>query len=58
LSLNEGVEICVGEHLARALSAVADDDVANRAGGDVTVERFDGAAQLARSLGRRAQAVR
>jgi len=37
---------------------VAKDDVFQRAGSDVTVERLDRAAELARSLGGRAQAVR
>jgi len=37
---------------------MADDHVTDRARCDVTIERLDRAAQLARGLGRRAQAVR
>src|SRR5262249_11236956 len=55
---DEGVEIAIGEHLTRAFLAVADDDVAERAGGDVTVERLDRAAELTRGLGGRAQPIR
>jgi hypothetical protein len=38
---NELIEICVGEHFSRALAAVSDDDIANRAGCDVALERLD-----------------
>src|SRR6516164_7785242 len=55
---DEFVEIGVGEHAALTALAVAKDDVFQRAGSDVTVERLDRAAELARSLGGRAQAVR
>src|SRR5262249_16627111 len=54
---DEFVEIGVGESDARALGAVTDDDVAERAGGDVAVERLDRAAELGRRLGLRAQAI-
>src|SRR5262245_11271449 len=53
---DEIVEIGVGEHLAWALSAMTDADVFERAGGDVAVQRLDGATKLARGLGGRAQA--
>jgi hypothetical protein len=43
---NESVEVSVGEHLARALCALADDDVAEIPGSDVGVERLDRAVQL------------
>src|SRR5262249_48521108 len=52
---DEIVEVGVGEHAARALRAVTDDDVAERAGGDVAGERLDRAAELARGLGGRAR---
>jgi len=51
-------EICVGEHATRALRAVADDDVAERAGRDVAVERLDRAGELRCGFSWRAQAVR
>src|SRR5262249_47837633 len=54
---DEIVGVGVGEHAARALRAVTDDEVAERAGGDRAVERLDGAAQLARGLGACAQAI-
>jgi hypothetical protein len=55
---DELVEISVGEHAAGTLGAVTDDDVAEIASGDVTVQRLDGAAELRRCLGRRAQPTR
>jgi len=57
LGCYEGVEIGISEHLARAFLAVADADVAERAGGDVAVEGLDRAAELSRRLNIRAQAI-
>jgi hypothetical protein len=37
---NEIVDVGIGEHLARALRALADDDVAEIPGSDVGVERL------------------
>jgi hypothetical protein len=42
---NEVVEIGIGEHAARAFLAVADIDVTQRAGSDVSGERLDGTAE-------------
>jgi hypothetical protein len=55
---DEVVEIGVAEHAARALRTLADADVAEIARGNVGVKRLDRAAQLARGLGGRAQAIR
>jgi len=52
------IEIGVGEHTARALRAVPNDDVPERARCHVTEQCFHGAAQLARGLDGREQAVR
>src|SRR6516164_4159766 len=41
---NEIIEIGVGEHAARAFAAVPDDDIAERAGSDVTSKRLNRAA--------------
>jgi hypothetical protein len=38
---DEIVEVGVGEHAAQAFCPMTDDDVTERAGSDVTVERFD-----------------
>jgi len=54
LSFDEGVEIGIGEHLARAALAVADGDIFERTGSDVAVERLDRTAQLAGGLSGRA----
>jgi hypothetical protein len=54
---NKRVEIGIGEHLARALAAVADDDIAQRACGDVAVEGLHGAAESRSGLAGGAQAV-
>jgi hypothetical protein len=45
LSFDERVEIGIGEHFARALRAVADLDVAQRARCDVALQRLDRAAE-------------
>jgi len=55
---DEIVEIGVGEHLALALLAVADADVAKIPGSDVGAQRFDGAAEATCSVGRREQGIR
>jgi hypothetical protein len=55
---NEFVEVCSGEHLARALHAVADDDVFERTSSNISVEGLDRAAQLHRCLGCRVQSIR
>jgi hypothetical protein len=52
------VEIGVGEHLAWALHAVADDDVFERARRDVAVEGFDRAPELRCRFGRGARPIR
>jgi hypothetical protein len=57
LVADEFIEIGVGEHAARARLAVAERDVAQRAGGDVLVESFDRDAELRCGLGAGAQAV-
>src|SRR5262245_21262215 len=44
------IEVGVGKHLARALRALADDDVAEITCGDVSVERLDRAVQLGGGL--------
>ena len=54
---DELVEVGIGEHAARALRALADDDVAQIPRGDVGAQRLHRAAELARGLGGRAQAV-
>jgi hypothetical protein len=54
---DELIEIRVGEHATRALRAVADDDVAERARIDVAVERLDRAGELRCGFGWRAQAI-
>jgi len=54
LRFDKSVEIGIGEPLARALRAVTDGHVTERARGDMAEQRFDGAAQLARGLGGRA----
>jgi hypothetical protein len=36
---DEFSKVGVGEHFSRALRTVADDDIAQRAGGDVTAQR-------------------
>ena len=54
---DEIVDVGIGEHLAWALRALADDDVAEIPGGDVGVERLDRTAQLARGFVRRAQSI-
>jgi hypothetical protein len=58
LSFDEGVEIGIGEHLARAALAVADDHVAERARFDMAVERLDRAAEFGGGLGLRTQAIK
>src|SRR6516162_4583082 len=55
---DELVEIGGGVHAVRALRALADDDVAEIARGDVRIERLDGAAELARGLVRCTQSIR
>jgi hypothetical protein len=57
LSFDEGVEIGIGEHLARAALAVADGDIFERADSDVAVKRLDRAAELARGRGGREEAI-
>src|SRR5262249_14028746 len=47
---DEFVDVGVSEHAARALRALADDDVAEIPGGDVGVERLDRAVQLGGGL--------
>src|SRR6516164_7774823 len=47
---DEIVEIGGGVHAVRALRALADDDVAEIARGDVRIERLDGAAELGGGL--------
>jgi hypothetical protein len=54
---NELVEIGVGEHAARALLAVADAHIAERARLDVAVKRAQRTAELRRRLGSRAQPI-
>jgi len=58
LASNKFVEVGIGEHAARTLHAVANDDVFERTRRDVTVEGLDRAAQLRRRFGQRAQPVR
>jgi hypothetical protein len=55
---DEFVEVGVGEHLARAALAVADGDIFERAGSDVTVQRLDRAMQFAGGLGGGAETIR
>ena len=55
---NELVEIGVGEHLAGALRAVADDDVFQITRVNMTVEGLDRAAEFCSCLGSRAQPIR
>jgi len=55
---NEIVEIGIGEHLVRALRALADDDVAEIPGSDMAVERLDRAAELGSGLRCRFEPVR
>jgi len=50
LRFDKSVEIGIGEPLARALRAVTDGHVTERARGDMAEQRFDGAVQLAGGL--------
>jgi hypothetical protein len=54
---DELIEIGIGESAARSPLAVAERDIAQRAGGDVLVERPDRDPELGRGLGARAQAI-
>jgi len=55
--LNELVEIGVGEHTTHAHPAMADIDVAERAGSDVAVECLDRTVEPPCSLRRREQGI-
>lgn len=55
---DESVEVGVGEHAPHPLRALADADIAQRARGDVGVERPDRDAELGRRLGLGAQTIR
>jgi hypothetical protein len=50
LNFNERIEIGVGEHPARALAAVTNNDIAERASSDVAFQRLDRAAELGGGL--------
>jgi hypothetical protein len=50
LRSNEFVDVGISEHAARALLAVADGHIAQRAGGDVAVEGLHRAAELGSGL--------
>jgi hypothetical protein len=54
---DEGVEVGVGEHLALALSTVADGNVAKRARRDVALDGLNRASELCRALGERLEPV-
>jgi hypothetical protein len=54
---DELVEIGVGEHTAHAFAAVADGNITKRAGGNMTIERLDRAAQPVRGLGQGTQII-
>jgi hypothetical protein len=58
LVFDEAVEVVVGEHPTRPLTAAARQHVRQRAGGDVSAQRFRRHAQLLRGLARRAQTAR
>jgi hypothetical protein len=58
MGFNESVEISVGESLAQTLFPMPDDDVAERAGSNVTVECLNGATELFGGLGGRLEPVR
>src|SRR5215471_15234008 len=58
LVLDEGFEVGIGKHAARALLALANADVAEIPGGDVGVERLDRATELGSGLRRSFEGVR